>query len=75
MYEAPYVINADGTKTWYPDPARVAVVALLGDDFDYSTITEEQFEELAEGIRRRRAKLASVPPGPERTKAILEGRL
>ena len=43
--------NPDGTTTWYIDPHRAALASLLGDDFDYSELSNEELEELVEKMR------------------------
>ena len=73
--EAPHIKNPDGTTTWYVDDARAMVVALLGDDFDYSSVSIESLEELAEKIRQQWASISAMEPGPELTAAILRGEI
>ena len=44
--------NPDGTSTWIIDPYEAQAVSLLGDDFDYSTVSPESLAELAERLRQ-----------------------
>ena len=52
-YVAPYTVNPDGTRTWHIDPDRLQGAALL-DDNDSPELTEEQFERLADEMRKVR---------------------
>ena len=42
--------NADGTSTWIIDPHEAEVVAMLGDDYDYSKVSSESLAELVEEL-------------------------
>ena len=66
-------ILPDGTVIWHIDKARLAVVALLGDDFDYSTTSQESLDQFADDIRELEAKVKAMEPGPESAAAILRG--
>ena len=56
--------NPDGTSTWIIDPYEAQVVSLLGDDFDYSTVSPEGLTELAERLRQIDAASDSTDPAP-----------
>ena len=44
--------NRNGTTTWILDPYKAQVSALLGDDFDYSTVSPEGLAKLEEEFRK-----------------------
>ena len=54
--------NPDGTTSWFVDPYKAEIAAMLGDDFDYSQVTEEDLTELEEKLRQRDQDAAGEEP-------------
>ena len=54
--------NPDGTTSWFVDPFKAEIAAMLGDDFDYSQVTEEDLTELEEKLRQRDQDAAGEEP-------------
>ena len=44
-------ITPDGTEVWHIDRGWSTMVALFGDDFDYSSISTDKLHMIADGLR------------------------